>query len=195
VNDRNTLHAFIADIARRTLVIVDEAYLEYDPDFAGRTAVRHVRDGANVLVFRTLAKIYGLAGLSIGYAIAPAALAAELRTAGIGAPHTLNRLSVAAARAALADQQHVRQVRIRTARERGRLDAVIDRLGWRRSDSHGDFVFFEPPDPDSLRRRFIAAGIAIGKPFPPLERWLRITVGTPTENDRVLAVLTEQGLK
>lgn len=57
-------------MAPQTLVVVDEAYLECDA-FAARSAIRFVRAGSNVVVFRTLAKIYGLAGLSIGYAVAP----------------------------------------------------------------------------------------------------------------------------
>ncbi len=73
-NDRVAFDAFIVAASDRALVLVDEVYREYG-DLAGRSAVRYVRAGRNVLVFRTLAKIYGLAGLPIGYAIAPAALA------------------------------------------------------------------------------------------------------------------------
>ncbi|MGJ3647622.1 pyridoxal phosphate-dependent aminotransferase [Sphingomonas sp. GlSt437] len=189
VNAVDAFDAFIRTASSRALVIVDEAYLEYDDAFERRTAVRLVREGLNVLVFRTLAKAYGLAGLPIGYAIAPAPLAAELRAAGISSPHTLDRLAVAAARAALGDQGHVQLVRQAIAVQRGRIHRTLDRLGWRHSDSQADFVFFAPPDPDRLRQRFAAAGIAIGRPFPPLDRWVRITVGTPRETDRVLAIL------
>jgi histidinol-phosphate aminotransferase len=52
--------------------------------------------------------------------------------------------------------------------------------------------YVDQEEVDALRRRVAVAGIAIGKPFPPLERWLRITVGTPDETDRVIAVLTSQ---
>lgn len=192
VNDAAALHRFIADTARRTLVVVDEAYLEYD-DLAARSAIRHVRAGANVLVFRTLAKIYGLAGLSIGYAVAPAALAKGLREAGIGAPHSLNRLALAAAGAALADQRHVASVRAGVAAERARLSRAIERRGWRHTDSHANFVFFRPPAPQQLRSALATAQIEIARPFPPLDDWLRITVGRPAENDQVIAVLDRAG--
>lgn len=188
VSDSAALDRFILDAAKRTLVVVDEAYLEYD-DLPARSAVRHVRAGANVLVFRTLAKIYGLAGLSIGYAIAPAALAKGLHEAGIGAPHSLSRLALVAASAALSDQRHVRAVHDAVARERARLHHQLDQLGWRRTDSRADFIFFKPPSAPVLRQAFERADIAIARPFPPLDDWIRVTIGTPSENQAVLGVL------
>ncbi|MES2054855.1 MAG: histidinol-phosphate transaminase [Pseudomonadota bacterium] len=188
VGDAAALHQFIAETAKRTLVVVDEAYLEYD-DLAGRSAIRHVRSGANVLVFRTLAKIYGLAGLSIGYAVAPHALAKGLRQSGIGAPHSLNRLALAAAAAALADQAHVGSVRSSVAAERQRLTAVLNQSGLRHSESRANFVFFSTPEAAGFRAAFVAAGIQVARPFPPLDDWIRISIGRPVDNDRVIAVL------
>jgi len=190
VSDIAALDAFITDAAQHTLVIVDEAYLEYDARFADRSAIRHVRKGANVLVFRTLAKVYGLAGLAMGYAVAPKPLAGELRAVGIGTPHSLDRLSLAAARAALTDQAYVRTVRDRVAGERERLHAALDGRGIRRSDSHANFVFFAPSDPEALRKRFSEADIQIARAFPPLDRWIRVTIGTPAEVQRVINVLS-----
>lgn len=184
----DALDAFLIEATRRTLVVVDEAYLEYD-DLARRSAVGHVRAGRNVLVFRTLAKIYGLAGLSIGYALAPIAIARGLRNAGVGAPHSLSRVALAGAAAALGDQRHVAQVRAAVLAERGRITARLDALGWHHTDSRANFVFFRPPDPDVLRRKFAAAGIEVGRAFPPLNAWVRVTIGRPAENDRVLAAL------
>ncbi len=191
-NQNTALDAFIEAAARRTLVVVDEAYLEYDA-FAEKSAIGHVRAGRNVLVFRTLAKAYGLAGLSIGYAVAPVALASGLRAAGIGAPHALSRPALAAAAAALADQPYVQTVRRATIRERVRLEAAIDARGWRRTNSCANFVFFEPPRASDLRATLARAGIDIARPFPPLADWLRITVGRPEENTAVLGVLGPWG--
>jgi histidinol-phosphate aminotransferase len=190
VNDQAALDAFIRDAARRTLVVVDEAYLEYD-DLAGRSAVRHLRDGANVLVFRTLAKVYGLAGLSIGYALAPAALADGLRKAGIGAPHSLNRLALVAAAAALSDQAHVRSVRERSLTERRRLTAVLDALGLRHTDSRANFVFFQTTAAADLRRVAVTRNIQVARSFPPLDDWVRITVGLPAETDAAIRLLRD----
>src|SRR3981081_2064980 len=84
--------AFLREMAQRTIVIVAEAYLEFEPDFAEKHAVELTRSGANVVVFRTFGKIYALAGMSIGYAVAPKGLADSLKRNGLGAAHSLDRL-------------------------------------------------------------------------------------------------------
>ena len=190
VDEREALDSFILAASARTLVVVDEAYLEYD-DLAGRSAVRLVRQGANVLVFRTLAKVYGLAGLPMGYALTTPALAAGLRAAGIGAAHSLSRLALAATSAALRDQAHVARIRAANATERARLTSELDRRGYLHTDSRANFVFFRPKQPaDSVRAAFASAGITVGRAFPPLGDWVRVTVGTRAENDRVIHVLS-----
>lgn len=87
---------FVREMSKRTTVIVDEAYLEFEPDFALRTAVELTRS-ENVVVFRTFDKIYGLASLSLGYAIAPTALTASLKQDGVDGHGTLDGLALAAA--------------------------------------------------------------------------------------------------
>ncbi len=189
VDDRAELDAFVLAAARQTLVVIDEAYLEYD-DLAARSAVRLVRQGANVLVFRTLAKVYGLAGLPMGYALTTPTLAAGLRSAGIGAAHSLSRPGLAAASAALKDQAHVARVRAANATERARVTAEIERLGYAHTDSRANFVFFRPRQPaETVRAAFASAGIRVARAFPPLADWVRVTVGTPAENDAVINVL------
>lgn len=188
VNDAAAFDSFIVEAAKRTLVVVDEAYLEYD-DFVGRSAIRQLRAGANILVFRTLAKAYGLAGLSIGYAVAPAPLAQGLRDAGIGSPHSLSRLNLTAASAALADQNYIARVRDWTLTGRKRLEQAIDTLGLDRTDSHANFVYFHTPAAEVLRAEAAKRDIRIGRAFPPLGDWVRITVGTPKEIDAVLKLL------
>ena len=89
---------FVHELSKRALVIVDEAYLEFTHDFERRTVAGLVRNGAQVAVFRTFSKIYGLASLTIGYTLAPARLAASLKRFGIGAFYDLNRLSLVAAK-------------------------------------------------------------------------------------------------
>jgi histidinol-phosphate aminotransferase len=189
VEDPAAFDAFVLAAARRTLVVVDEAYLEYD-DLAQRSAVRLVRQGANVLVFRTLAKVYGLAGLPMGYALTTPVLAAGLRAAGIGTPHSLSRPAVAAASAALKDQSHVARVRAANAIERARVTSELERLGYAHTDSRANFVFFRPNgSADAVRVAFAKAGVRVARAFPPLADWVRVTVGTPVENKAVIEVL------
>jgi histidinol-phosphate aminotransferase len=190
VSDAAALKSFVTDLSRRTQVIVDEAYLEFTDSFADRTLAPLVAAGHNVTVFRTFDKAYGLAGLQFGYAVAPSTLANTLRQQGIGASHGLNRLAVVAAAAALRDTQFVEETRRRTAVERARWNTVLDELRLRRSDSHGNFVFFQGGrSHDEVAAAFLAERIQIGRSFPPLDQWIRISIGLPEENTLAIEVL------
>lgn len=185
VSDNAACKRFIRDVSQRALVVVDEAYLEYTDDFASRTSVDLTRQGANVLVFRTLAKIYGLAGLDIGYGIAPKPVAELLRSRGIGAPRSLNRLAVVAAIAALQDQAFIDDVRRKVAVERSLWHEQLRSLKLRHSDSYGNFVFFDARRPQTEVRAALAdRGIDIGRAFPLYDSWARISIGLPEENAR-----------
>src|SRR6202022_1184699 len=111
--------AFLAEMAKRTPVIVDEAYLEFEPDFAQKkTAVELTRGGANVVVFGTFGKIYGLAGIPMGYAVTPKWLADSLKRNGLGAAHSLSRLALTAAAASLRDPGYVDRMRSKVIEKR-----------------------------------------------------------------------------
>src|SRR5260221_5266526 len=118
VSEAVPFKAFLSDAAKRTTVIVDEAYLEFEPDFAQKTAVELTRSGANVVVFRTFGKIYGLAGMPMGYAVAPKGLADSLKRKGLGAAHSLNRLALTAAAASLRDSGSVAATRLKVVKSR-----------------------------------------------------------------------------
>jgi histidinol-phosphate aminotransferase len=124
VSEATTFTAFVRDMSKRTTVIVDEAYLEFEPDFAQRTVAALTRAGENVIVFRTFGKLYALAGLNVGYALAPKPLAASLKRAGIGTPETLTRPALAAAAASLQDQDYVAATRAKVVEEREMASAV-----------------------------------------------------------------------
>lgn len=185
VSEAAAFKAFVREMAGRTSVIVDEAYLEFEPDFAQRTAVELTRNGANVVVFRTFGKIYGLAGMSIGYAVAPKALADSLKHDGLGAAYSLNRLALAAAAASLRDAGYVDEIRMKVVEERQKWHKLLDTIGRRRSDSRGNFVFFETGQPHELiAAQLLHEGIEIARAFPPFDRWVRISIGLPAENAR-----------
>lgn len=174
---------FVHELSRQTLVIVDEAYLEFTPDFGQRTVAGLVRDGANVAVFRTFSKIYGLAGLTIGYTLAPQELAAALKGIGIGAFFDLNRLSLVAANASLKDTGYVASVRAKVAAEREAWHDLFREKKVRFTESQGNFVFFDAGRPHQGVAAVLAAkGIEIGRPYPPLDSWVRISIGLPDVN-------------
>jgi histidinol-phosphate aminotransferase len=192
VSEPRAFRSFVADLARRTLVIVDEAYLEYTDMFAERTVAPLAKAGHNVIAFRTLAKAYGLAALPFGYAVGPPDIVNRLRQQGVGAAHGLNRLAVVAAAAALQDRQFIRETRHRNVIERARWISVMDELGLHRSDSQGNFVFFGTGRPhEEIAAAFLAHGVQIGRSFPPLDRWIRISIGLPEENTLAIKVLRQ----
>jgi histidinol-phosphate aminotransferase len=192
VTSPEILTAFVRDVSQRTLVVIDEAYLEYTDDFKARTLVSLVREGRNVMVFRTFDKIYGLAALQFGYAVAPAGLVQTLRQRGVGAAHALNGLAVVAASAALGDTRFVEETRSKVAGERERWNLALHRLGLKRTQSDASFVFFQT---DRTQKEVAAAllkrGIDIGRGYPPLDNWVRISIGTPRDNTLAIDALRD----
>ncbi len=181
---------FVTAAQARTLVIVDEAYLDYREDAAALSAVRLLRQGQNVVVFRTLGKIHALAGLQVGYALAPTALATALHQRGVSGAHAQNQLSLAAAAAALADTAHVEQVRRSVALERQRWQQVLAGLGLRSTEAAGNFVFVDTGRPHAaVAAGLLQQGVRIARVFAPYDTWVRITIGTPAENRRAQQAL------
>ena len=192
VSDNAAFKTFLREASKKTLVIVDEAYLEYTEDFATRSAVDLVREGANVAVFRTFAKIHGLAGLPFGYLLAPPALIAALRAQGDGTAEDIGRLSLAAAAAALQDSSLIERSRRAIAKERSQWASVFEALKLPHSDTAANFVFFNAGRPQKeLAAAFRQHGIDIGRGFPPLDQWTRISIGLPGENAKAQQVLRE----
>ena len=183
LNDTAAFQAFLRDASQRAPIIVDEAYLEYSADFRARSAVSLVREGANVLVFRTFDKIHGLAALPIGYTIGPRDLIASLKQQGLGDAEGLGRLNLAAAAAALADTDHVGRVRDTIAVERKKWHDLLDELHLRHTVSAANFVFFDSGRPHAqVAARMREQGVIVARAFPPYVDWVRITIGTAEQN-------------
>jgi len=192
VNDDKAFKRFLKESSKRAVVIVDEAYLEYTDDFAERSAVSLVREGANVIVFRTFDKIHGLAGLPIGYTLTPAPIAAALRKQGAGEAEGLGRLNIAAASAALADTSQVAHTREAVAREREAWLAILRDLKLPHTATRTNFIFFDAGRPQpQLAASLRAQGVDIGRAHPPYTNWARITIGLPEENLRAQVALRE----
>jgi histidinol-phosphate aminotransferase len=183
VNDNAAFKSFLREVSARVPIIVDEAYLEYSPDFASRSSISSVREGSNVIVFRTLDKIHGLAGLPMGYAIVPKGMGDILRQQGAGDLEALGRLNLAAAKAALSDTDHVRQVALTVATERARWTPILDDLKLTHTDARASFVFFDAHRPQAeVASALRARGVVVGRLFSPYKTWVRITIGLPEQN-------------
>ncbi|OGB98935.1 MAG: histidinol-phosphate transaminase [candidate division NC10 bacterium RIFCSPLOWO2_12_FULL_66_18] len=183
------LEAFLESVPSEVLVILDEAYYEYLPPELIPDALRFVRAGRLVLVLRTFSKIYGLAGLRIGYGIGPAPLVGLLNRAR--EPFNTNSLAQAAATAALSDEQHVASTRAITETGRKFLTEQCRALGLRVVPSVANFLLVDvgrpgPATADALLRHGVIVRPMAGYGFPT---HLRISVGTPPENERCIAAL------
>jgi histidinol-phosphate aminotransferase len=192
VTENNAFKKFLRETSQRAPAIVDEAYLEFTSDFESRSAVSLVRDGANVLVFRTFDKIHGLAGLPLGYTLAPKKLAADLRKQGVRDAEALGRLNMLAGSLALADIAHVQSVRTTVAAERAKWLAVLDELKLRHTRSTANFIFFDAGHPQTkIAEAMLARGVLIARAFPPYTNWVRITIGLPYENQAAQQILKQ----
>ena len=178
------------------LLVIDQAYAEYcdSPDPDGGMAL--AATAANVIVTRTFSKIYGLGGLRVGWGTGPAEIIAELNR--VRNPFPVANVALAAAEAALADQEHVAKSRAENRRLRARLAAAIDRLGnlgLGAVPSAANFVLVTCPEAGplaagALHAALMAEGyITRWLPGQGLPHALRISVGTEAETDGVIAAL------
>jgi histidinol-phosphate aminotransferase len=189
---RTSVEQLAQALVGRALLVVDEAYVE----FAGTGSVADLIDRYdNLAVLRTLSKAWALAGARVGSLLANAEVIALLRR--IMPPYPLPLPCVAAALSALSApgqvsaREHLTIVREQRALMRdalGRLPGVRDVL-----PSQANFLAVRFDDAGAIYRRLLAAGIVVRdvRRYPNLDDALRITIGTPAENARVLAVLQE----
>jgi histidinol-phosphate aminotransferase len=181
--------ASLAGSSPQTTVLVDEAYDDYAADPAYRTVIDLVRTQPRLVVVRTFSKIHGMAGLRVGYAIGQPDLLAPMRAALPAM--ALNVLGVAAATASLADTGHLaRQVAL-NAETRARTVRLFESLGCRVARSDTNFVMVDVRQRSTLfQSRCAAERVFVGRPFPPLDTWARITIGTADEMTRALEVFS-----
>jgi histidinol-phosphate aminotransferase len=188
VGDR-ALRGFLRDLPGRIVVVLDEAYLDFADPADRPEALAYIRRGHPVIALRTFSKLYGLAGLRVGYALARPSLIAHMYR--VKPPFNVSVPAQAAALAALGDEAFIRRAIATVRRERARLTRGLAALGLRVAPSQANFVFARLPVPSDpiaaalLRRGVIVRpGSVFGEP-----RGLRISVGTPRETDACLRAL------
>jgi histidinol-phosphate aminotransferase len=179
------VEAFIDEIPESVLVVVDEAYHEFVTDPRYRTQVPLAVSRPNVVVLRTFSKIYALAGLRIGYAIAQPALLTELRKAQ--APLTVSRVAQAAARASLGQPEEVERRRSENAARRHHLAGALAEREIPTAESHTNFIFFELGErAEEVVEQMTANGVIIREMGVG---WVRATIGNDEENRRFIEAL------
>jgi histidinol-phosphate aminotransferase len=173
------LKEFAKTVSQKAPVFIDEAYLDLADDFAGQTCVKLVTEGHNIAVARTFSKIYGMAGMRIGYGIMPAEMAKKVSAYSTG---SMNMLGVVAAIASLKDETYCAETKAKIKAGRDALVGVIKGLGKEYAEPQGNFVFFKTGLPISMfMEKMKAEGVLVGRPFPPMLDWARISVGLPEE--------------
>jgi histidinol-phosphate aminotransferase len=182
------LLAFLAQVPPAAVVVVDEAYHHFVEAPAYRSAVETVERFPNVVVTRTFSKIYGMAGMRLGYAVASKANAEALRShASWG---NTNAAVLAAAQASLAEEGLVARQRERLNGTRRWLASELARDGRRTLRSEANFLMVDVgTDVKPVIEAFESRGIRVGRRFAALPTWLRVTIGTRAETEAFLAGL------
>ena len=193
--DGTKLREFCAEQAPQRMVLVDEAYFELVDGVRRVSMIELVRQNANVIVVRTFSKIFGLAGLRVGYAITKPDIIAELRRWQTTFC-AVNRLGIVAARAAYLDSEHIELSRKRIAEARQQLYPVLEHLGHKPIlSSQANFIAFEAKGSSQQLINRLRAEYNIGvRPFEFLQKsWVRISIGTTDEMDIVTGALRKIG--
>ena len=184
--DQQAIDRFMDRLPGHVIAVFDEAYFEF-PD-SPPDALRYVREGRNVCVLRTFSKIHGLAGLRVGYGLAPAHLADVLQKAR--QPFNVNAIAQAGALAALADKQHTDLTREINREGMAFYEQAFRERGLEFVPSHANFLLVKTENGDSVFKEMLKQGVIVramsGYKLPD---WIRISIGTPAQNVRVIEIL------
>jgi len=185
--DGNKLKDFCTTHDQKAMIFSDEAYFDFitEPDYP--SMVELVKKGRNIIVSKTFSKAYGLAGLRVGYLIAKPEIARKLKSAVMA---NTNVLAIAAAQEALKDEEFYKFSVAKNMEAKNMIYKTLDELDLPFIRSHTNFVFFKSGRPisdlmDSMKKE----NVLIGRPFPPMYDWARISTGTMEEMQQFTTAL------
>lgn len=173
--EKNVLRDFCSSVSEKAVVFSDEAYYDFitEPDYP--SMVELVKKGNNVIVSKTFSKVYGMAGLRIGYLVARPDIASRLKRSVMA---RTNILAIAGAKEALKDDEFYKFSVLKAAEGKKLIYNTLDDLGLEYVKSHTNFVFFKSGRPiDGLISDMQKENVLIGRPFPPFYEWARISTG------------------
>src|SRR5438034_2403177 len=190
ITPRNELHDFIAKAPRDTMILVDEAYFHYadSPDY--ESMIPLVRDHPNLIVARTFSKIYGMAGLRCGYCVAQRETIKQLRAHQMW--DSVNIMALAAAIANLDDSNQVPSGQRLTSEAKAFTIGELDKMGYKTIPSQANFIMFDCQRPvvpliQALKQR----NVQVGRLFPALPNYMRLTIGKKSEMETFLSAFRE----
>jgi histidinol-phosphate aminotransferase len=178
---------FCTKMANRTMVFSDEAYFDYinEKDYPSMTVL--VKNDLNVIVSRTFSKVYGIAGLRIGYLIARPDIIKRLENFQVDNP---NMLALAAAHAAMDEKEFYNFSLQKNNDSKKLITNTLDQLSLPYTQSHANFVFFKSGiDISEFGKKMLQHNIKVGRPFRPLLDWCRISTGKTEEMQAVVSAL------
>jgi histidinol-phosphate aminotransferase len=180
----------VANLPKNTNILVDEAYLHYATSPEAVTAFRYVKEGKNVIVARTFSKIYGMAGLRVGYVAAPPQLIKKME------PYRNNVISIVSVRAVLAaldlGPKMLEERKAKIVHTRDELCAWMSQKNIKFIPPQANFVMIETGrDAADVQSAMLEKGVAIGRRFPPLTKMIRVSIGTDAEMAKFRKVFTE----
>jgi histidinol-phosphate aminotransferase len=181
---------FIPRVPATALILVDEAYFHFVEDPGYDTALGWIGEHPNVVVVRTFSKVYGMAGMRLGYAVGAKETIARMR------PHLLysnaNATVLAAAETSLGDTEYVASCRQRINGTRQWLADQLAKDGWQVVPSHTNFVMIDMTrDVQPIIESFRERNIDVGRRFPSMSNFLRVTIGTQPEMEKFLVAFRE----
>lgn len=183
-NDK--VRSFCSETAKKTLVFSDEAYLEYTDDFPRNSMIDLVKKGENVVVSRTFSKIYGLAGLRIGYGLARTDIAQKIKKFRMT---WFNNLSIQAALASYADQDFIKESKQKNAQVRRTFLNEIDKMNLKYAPSDANFIWLNTgANMNDLGDKMRQHNIWLNN---PRGGWSRVTIGTADEMQAFVKALKD----
>lgn len=169
----------INNLPPNTMALIDEAYIHFSTDPNLVSAMPFVRQKNNVIVCKTFSKIYGMAGLRAGYGCANKDVIAKL---AVFRNNTIAVPAMAAARVALGLPNMVSERQQKFAKIRTDICQWLDAKGYKFIQPHGNFMMIEVHRESSLvASEMLDRGVAVGRPFPPYDTLLRVTIGSDTD--------------
>ncbi len=184
------LEAFIAALPGDVLLVLDEAYNEYLAPELAADSMGWLKKYPNLLITRTFSKVYGLAGLRVGYAFGAPGVADLMNR--VRQPFNVNSVSLAAAAAALDDADFVRRSYELNRTGMAQITAELQRLGIEYIPSSGNFVSFRAKDARSVYQKLLKAGVIV-RPIASygMPDYLRVSIGLESENAKFLVCLRQ----
>ncbi len=185
---KDELRGFLDSLPEDVIVCLDEAYYEYVQDEDFPNSIEYVKEGRAVVVMRTFSKIYGLAGLRIGYGVGHPKIVDYLGR--VRQPFNVNSLAQVASLAALDDTEHITRSRENNIRGLEYLYGELEKMGYSFVRTEANFFLIRVGDGEGFYRRLLEKGVIVRamKGFG-LEEYIRVTVGTEEENRRFIDAL------